>query len=364
MKTNQTMKTMLVAALLCLTTVVNAQIEGNKIYMGVRVPKMTTEERSKIGVEIETNKTHARGQLIFNTNENKLQYWNGVTWVTLEESEDAVEVTSTDGTVRVTKVGSKFDLSVNVKQIADSLANHITNTILGDSILKYITNNINNTTIKLGDSILNYITNNLPPKFGDTILNYITNNFPPALGDTILNYITNNVSQELTDSIMSKVEVKGKDGIEIEGSGTSTITVKLPEAQKDEQILTWDQTNSVWKPADQKPVVKQVTINVENGSFDTKNLTFYGTTSKATGTLSVVAIEPVFENTTMRRNFLSVDATVEVVDNAAEWTVNIEKLKWMPSNTNTLKSVVISYICEDKAALTNNSQGIIEMVGY
>jgi hypothetical protein len=223
---------------------------------------------------------------------------------------------------------------------------------------------MNNFTEELGDTILNYITNNFPNELGDTILNYITNNFPKELGDTILNYITNNVTQELTDSIMSKVQVKGKNGIEIEGSGTSTITVKLPEGQRDEQILTWDQTNTVWKAADQKPTVKQVTIAVVNGGFDTKNLTFYGTTSKATGTLSVVAIEPVFENSTMRRNFLSVDATVEVVGNAAEWTVNIENRNWMPSNTNTLKSVVISYICEDKAALTDATQGVMEMIGY
>jgi len=537
MKTNVLIRKMLIIALLGLTTIVNAQ---DRIYLGVRVPQMTTEERANIGAE--SNELNARGQLIFNKDTGKLQYWDGEKWVQSDETN--VDVTSQDGSVDIVIDGSTFDLSVNGENVANSISNYISNTILGDSILNYITNNLDNPTYNLGDEIQNYISNYFSTELGNTITNYITNNFPPELGDVILNYITNNVTEEfvnnimskvniasadntvivtgsgtsdidlsvnideignqlvknetfitnlgdelvnnetfvinmgdeiannfsktilgdtilnyiqnnlddkdtqytagyglyldgtefnadaqaladsivsqivnninnlgdeilkyinenldarvineivneyltqnfindfgdeilnyitnnvteeLVNNIMAKVNITGANGIQIEGSGTSNITVKLPEGEREGQILIWDDNTSVWKPADQTPSVKQVTIAVENGTFDTKNLIFWGTTSTATNALKVVAIEPVFSNSAMRRNFLSVDATVQVTGNAAEWTVSIENRNISAANQQTLQSVVISYICDDATALTNSIQSITEISGY
>ena len=473
MKTLTTIRTMVLVAMLGLTTLVNAQ---DKIYLGVRVPQMTTAERANIGAE--SNPLNARGQLIFNTDTKTFQYWNGTSWVVVLDENKAVEVTGDDGTVRVVKDGTKFDLSVNIPAIADSLANYITNTILGDTVLNFIVNNIDNPTYnlgdtimqyisnhfsdQLGDTILNYITNNFPGELGDTIinyitnnvtqeltdsimakvnitsvdktvtinrttpsdidlsvniktvadslsnyitntilgdsilnyvlenidvtnigevineyltnnffndygdeiLNYITNNFTDDLGDTILNYITNNVTQELVDSIMAKVQVIGKYGIEIEGSGTSKITVKLPEGQENDQILVWDNNAKTWKPTNQTKAVKQVTIAVTNGTFSTKNLTFYGTTSAASKALKVVSVEPVFSNVDMADKYLNVSATAQAAGNTAKWRVNIENYNFDPNKECTLQSVVISYICDDETTLSSDTQGSIERVGF
>ncbi|MDR1951219.1 MAG: hypothetical protein LBP96_03200 [Bacteroidales bacterium] len=305
-------KMLVVAMVLTLATgVVNAQ---DKIYLGMRVPQLNTEERGKIGAE--TNPLNARGQLIFNTDSAALQYWDGEKW-----------------------------MQVNNEK----------------ALLEYITNNFSR---KLGDTIQNYITNNFSSELGDTILNYITTNFTSEFGDTILNYVINNVTQELTDSIMANVSITGINGIEIERNGTSKIVVKLPEGQKNGQILTWDNTTSIWKPADPTPSVKQVTIAVEGGEFDTKQLIFYGTTSTTTKPLKVVSIEPVFSNIAMRRNYLIVESTIQVVGNTAEWSVNIENRNISSANKCTLQSVIISYICEDTIELSNATQGITEISGY
>ena len=320
---------------------------------------------------------------------------NNITQVLTDSIMSNVNIGSADNTVTVTGSGtSNIDLSVNIDAIADELVSNetfvtnlgdeIINVLYDDTHLKQLIDSLAALINKGGDvsdliqQIVNQITqeqyitqfgDNLAlyfseTKLGDTILNYITNNLPTEIGEAILEYITNNVTQKLTDSIMSKVEVTGKYGIEIEGSGTSNITVKLPEGEKEGQVLSWDNTASVWKAADQTPSVKQVTIPVQNGTFDTKNLIFHGITSTATSALKVVAIEPVFSNLAMRRNFLNVEATVQVVGNAADWTVSIENRNISSANKCTLESVVISYICDDATALTNNTQDITEISGY
>jgi hypothetical protein len=357
MKMNSIIRKMLIVALLGSTIAVNAQ---NKIYLGLRVPQLNTTERGQIGAE--SNQNNAKGQLIFNKDIGKLQYWDGTKWVQSDEAD--VNVTSNNKTVGVVANGTDFDLSVNAKVVADSLSKQISKTILGDSILKYITQNLDNETYNLGDEIQNYISKNFSTELGDTLLTYITNNFPTKLGDEILKHITENVTQELTDSIMKNVTVTGVRGIEVEGSGTSNVTVKLPQGQSTGQVLTWDSGTSKWQATNPISNVKQVTIAVTDGTFDTENLIFSGRTSVATTPLQVVAIEPVFSNLTMRRHFLQVDATVQVEGNAADWAVVIENRNISSANQQTLTSVVISYICDDAAALTNATQEVAELVGY
>jgi hypothetical protein len=403
-KKHNTMKTIITTAkmltlafVLTLTTVVNAQ---DKIYLGMRVPQMTTEHRAEIGAE--SSPLNARGQLIFNTDVKKFQYWNGTSWVEILDETQDVEVTSADGTVRVVKDGSRFDLSVNVEQIADSLANYIYNTILGDSIFQFIIDNLDVTNI--GDIINEYLTNNFFNDFGDEIVNYITNNFTDELGDTIMNWFTNNITQEFVDSIMAKVNITSEDNtvtivrnspsdidlsVNISVIGDSLVSNNTFVTNLGDELINnntfitnlgdslayyFNETNLgdtilnyINNNYEDKNNVKQVTIAVVNGTIDTKNLTFYGTTSSSTSALKVVSIEPIFTNPTPELfvdSYLNVSATAQVAGNVAKWRVNIENNNFNANRKCTLESVVISYICVDEAPLTNATQGFIEKAGY
>ncbi|MCL2682208.1 MAG: hypothetical protein FWE63_01825, partial [Bacteroidales bacterium] len=235
-------------------------------------------------------------------------------------------------------------------QLLDSIAALIANGGDVHNFIQEIVNQISQDT---------YIT-----QLGDSIVNYITNNFPEELGQTILNYITNNVTQELTDSIMANVVVEGDNGIIVEGSGTSNITVKLPEGGKDGQLLVWNHTLQTWAPTDPLPTTKQVTIPVANGTFNTENLIFYGSTAATTNPLQVISIEPIFANPTLRRNFLRVNAEFQVEDRVIEWSVSIENRNFNPINEFTLVSIIITYICGDTTPLTSDTQGYSILVGY
>ena len=171
MKQNKTlMKTMLITALVCVATLVNAQTE--RMYLGMRVPQMSNEDRGKIGVE--GNTTTARGQLIYNTTANALQFWNGTKWETLKEDDERVEITG-NGTIVVKQDGQKFELRVDISVIGDSLLLNQT----------FVTNLI--------DTLVNNET-------------FITN-----FGDEVITYITNNVTEELTTEIMKNVTIYSKD---------------------------------------------------------------------------------------------------------------------------------------------------------
>lgn len=123
----------------------------------------------------------------------------------------------------------------------------------------------------------------------------------------------------------------------------------------------------IWKPlggnADAS-TVKRITIPVQNGNFDTKNLIFSGKTSTANNDLKVVSIEPIFSDLTMMRNFLKVNSDVQVVNNAVNWTVNIENRNISSENQCSLQGVVISYLCDDAAELTDIAQVVTEIIGY
>jgi hypothetical protein len=323
-------KILLVAiALILATNVINAQ-DRRSVHMGQRLPQMTTIDRAEIGAE--ANSDQARGQLIFNTDSNALQYWDGTVWVSLISP--------------------------------DSIFKHIVNNFsdeLGDTIISHI---INNFSKELGDTIISHIINNFSKELGDTIISHIAKNFTDELGDTILNYITHNVTQDLTDSIMAKVTIDGKYGIKVEGSGTSNIEISLPKGESDGQLLVWK--GEEWVQEDLTTRVKQLSITITDGKFTTENLIFYGKTSGITGSLRVVSIEPVFSNIINRRQFLRVDASYQVdsVDNAVEWTVSIENRNFSPGNENELQRVIISYISSDPAGLAEGTRGSLQLAGY
>jgi hypothetical protein len=132
------------------------------------------------------------------------------------------------------------------------------------------------------------------------------------------------------------------------------------------KLKYWDGTE--WMTvgdADPTPTMKQVTFSVENGKFSTEHLIFYGTTAKASKPLKIVGIEPVFSDPVKRRNFLTVESAVQVVENAAEWSVRIQNRNISSEKEITLESVIITYICDgDMEELTNDTQGYTTIVGF
>ncbi|MCL2413630.1 MAG: hypothetical protein FWC94_00030 [Bacteroidales bacterium] len=450
----------LILTLTSVTSAISAQTTN--VYMGLRLPQMSSQQRANIGAE--ANPQQARGQMIFNTDSGALQHWSGIEWVTLSDHESildhivnnitqefidsimaGVTIASSDETIKIVRVGaSHIDLSVNITTIADSL---IHNAWFVESLIKtlfennnfidsLVNNLVNNTTFitdlvnneffiselvtnnQFIDSIVNNLVNNeyfienlvMNQQFIDSIVNNLVNNetfitelvnneyfienlvtnnqfidsivnnlttnqtFIDSLINNIVNdqifltEIVNNLSMNITedfvDSIMAKVSITGSRGVVVTGSGTSNITVMLPEGQIEGEVLTWDNTLQIWRPAETASVVRQLVIPVQNGNFTTENLIFYGVTSTAINPLQVVNIEPVFSNNQMRRTFLSVDASVTVESNAAEWSVSIENRNFIPTNQFSLTSVIISYISSDVSALTSDSQGFIQILGF
>jgi hypothetical protein len=94
-----------------------------------------------------------------------------------------------------------------IEQLINSISANVYYTILGDSIINYITRNFS--TTELGDSIAYYISQNFnTTELGDTIMEYITHNLDnSALMDSVANYISNNNSylRQLIDNIAQNV---------------------------------------------------------------------------------------------------------------------------------------------------------------
>jgi len=213
----------ILAAIICIASVATAQT----VYKGLRVPQLTTEERTNIGAE--SIGTPAAGQQVFNLSSKQMEYFDGTKWVTVTSEDDVLNVASDDQTVTVSGSGtSDIDLSVNVKTVANKLSKEISTTILGDSILSYIVQNIDNKDYNIGETVQNYINNHFSEELGSTIQNYINNNFSEDLGKNVLAYITDNVTQELTNNIMAKVKIASKDNsVKVDGSGTSNIDLSV-----------------------------------------------------------------------------------------------------------------------------------------
>jgi len=58
---------------------VNAQ---QTVYSGLRLPQLTTEQRTIVGVE--AHPENGKGKMIFNADSNAVQYWNGIEWIQLD----------------------------------------------------------------------------------------------------------------------------------------------------------------------------------------------------------------------------------------------------------------------------------------
>jgi len=365
LKSSKTFLTSLTLILILASNIANAQ-ERTRLYTGLRLPQMTTDERTKIGAEALPQ--HARGQLIFNTDTEMLEYWSGEAWVAINEHDSVlqhiinnvtqeftdsimakVRLLSADSSVTITGSGtSAIDLSVNIAKIVQELIDNST------FVENMITNIAGDTTF------VNLLMNNA--YFIQEVITNLTEN--KEFITNIVDSIATHVTQELVDSIMTNVSITGERGLVVTGSGTSKISITLPEGQNKGQILTWDTAAKVWTAAAPAQTVRQLTIPVENGDFTTESLVFYGVTSASVNPLKVVNIEPVFSDNQQRRIFLSVDASVIEQNNAAEWTVSVENRNFSPDNQFVLTSVIISYISADVQNLNVGTQDFIQIMGF
>ncbi len=180
------LKKMILAAGILTATVVAAQV-----YKGVRVPQMNgASDRDNIEVNGTVNPL-AAGQLIFNTENGQLEYFDGQYWVSMGSDSVFAEFFSNDSMLQV----------------------------LIDSLLKN--------------------TNALDTLYSELLAN--TN-----LRDTIFDYLTTDpVVREMRDSIFNTV--KGLNGLTIGNIAGDTIAIGLPTGTAN-QLLMWD--DGAWKAAD------------------------------------------------------------------------------------------------------------------
>jgi len=461
-------KTILAVLVLLTTSIVNAQTQ-ERVYMGLRLPQMSNADRESIGVR--DFPQHAKGQMIFNTETDFVQYWDGDRWIQLESKEeilnhivnnfstelgpeliefitnninngdlgdviiqyiitnidqhftdavmDNVIITSMNNLLTVTKIGSsEFRLEVDIDLImnqllnkeefitklfennhfTENLENFIENFVLTEEFITSITNLIDLNDEHLAQ-VLKHIQDNRLTLVNQEFTNEVMSNVTYTSLDNSVDIETTATSTGYTvdfsvnaATVMDDVIIKSEDGTVIINRSESNIIdlsvvippsttvsgargieinqtdanyeVALPQGQKNDQIMIWNDDR--WVVSDQLSRVRQITIPVENGTFSTEHLTFYGNTTSGTN-LRVVSVEPVFSNLlslAARRQFLNVSTNAQVLNNVIEWTVEIKNANFNPATTMTLASVVISYISDSPADISPDQQSRFKWVGF
>ena len=337
MKKQSIHRKLVLAAVLLTATVAGAQI-----YKGIRVPQLNTIERANLGAE--TNPVNAQGQMIFNTDAGELQYWEGSHWTSVAAAKDTVVGNEVTGAANETLIrtgegtsASPYKLRVNIASVgdslmsnpvyvtnfADSIANYISNTYLGDSIAQYISNNFENTT--LGDTILKYISTN------------INNTY---LGDSIIKLINEN----------AVVEITGSNGVIITENGQGSMDVSLPDGSANNQILKWNNSSSKWEPAAPTSIVKKLTINI-NANYTIQSVAYTGATGLSINAIEVVGIQPVITSAQgdgfIAEN-LSISATAKVASNGSiAYVLRVKNDNIDDTQNYAIGSLNIYYICSD-----------------
>jgi hypothetical protein len=175
--------------------------------------------------------SHVKGMTVYNTATEGdvtpgIYTANGVRWVRQADSE-ALENLATNvyntvfGDTIINYITGNMDNTALIdslmthitnnseylEQLINSISSNIYNTVLGDSIINYLTQHIS--TTELGDSIAYYITQHFETtELGDTVMQYITQNLDrSALMDSVANYINNNNEylMQLIDNIARNV---------------------------------------------------------------------------------------------------------------------------------------------------------------
>ncbi|GHT59007.1 hypothetical protein FACS18945_5220 [Bacteroidia bacterium] len=127
------------------------------VTTGLKTPRLNTVERNTIQT---SGNPYAKGQVIYNTDNDFLEYWNGTRWVADRDSIVGNEVTdAADATLTRSGAGtalSPYKLKANTAAIGDSLlANNTFITNLGDTLLNnnhFVTNVIDTLKSYLEDT--------------------------------------------------------------------------------------------------------------------------------------------------------------------------------------------------------------------
>ncbi|MDR0873086.1 MAG: hypothetical protein LBN27_06410 [Prevotellaceae bacterium] len=199
MKTKFTVKKMFLAAVLFATTAVSAQV----VYKGLRVPQMSTSDRTSIGAE--TNPANAKGQQIFNLTTGKMEYWNGTKWVS-----DTL------------KAGAGNGLEVYTNGI-DSVYYGLP---AGDATNKVL---VWNDASKLWEK--------------NTISAVITET-TTTLAKSGNDFVYTNETGTPVTLTPGVVKAGGKYGITVTGSETDSVGIELPAGTTGGQVLKWNGTDA------------------------------------------------------------------------------------------------------------------------
>jgi len=309
----------------------------SQVVTGLKTPRLTTAQRNTIADPADPTAASpaAKGVVIFNTETDQLQYWDGEKWVN----------TSGDMTILMDSISHHI-----TEQFIDSIMVHIHYPGLVDSITHHITNNF-------ADSVwvhMNY------PSVIDTLSRYITNNFV----DSIATHVTDN----FVDSIMHRVTIVGENGIEVTRNGERDFHIALPEGSQDGQILEWNETAGKWVVSNSatQNKVKELTITLTaDNTLSTESLVFEGLTTSSTRPIKILNVQPVITgNSMMKRTLLQVSANGEVNNGKIEWNVNIKNNNIDEDSTCTLSKIILSYICEEELSSDPTTINIYQQVGW
>ncbi|MCL2417386.1 MAG: hypothetical protein FWD02_05570, partial [Bacteroidales bacterium] len=194
------------------------------------------------------------------------------------------------------------------QQFIDSIINNLTNNetfienlVINQQFIDSIVNNLINNNTFIDSMVNNFLTHNY---FMDSIINFIVND--QTFLTEIINNLSMNITQEFTDSIMAKVAITGERGITVIGSGTSDMTVRLPEGGANNHVLTWVDSLSVWESRSIGAITTSGTVTEVRS--DIPGLTF-GVNNATEPVLAVHNLSPV------QGQFLAVDGTWQIPAN-------------------------------------------------
>ncbi|MDR2835782.1 MAG: hypothetical protein LBV69_06240 [Bacteroidales bacterium] len=104
---------LLIFTLFCLLFITNLQAQNpNYNINGLKLPRLSTNDRDQIQT---TNNPYAKGQLIYNTDIDCIEFWNGVNWQTLSPNNTTVSTPdSTTASNGLTEVGNDIQLGGNL----------------------------------------------------------------------------------------------------------------------------------------------------------------------------------------------------------------------------------------------------------
>jgi hypothetical protein len=314
MKTKITVKTMLLAAVIFAAGTANAQV----VYKGLRVPQMSTSDRTSIGAE--ANPANAKGQQIFNLSTGKMEYWNGLRWVS-----DTLKASAGNG------------LQVYSNGI-DSVYYALPAGTTSGQVLKW-----NGT-----DAWTAGADNNSEYTAGTGLT---LSNTQFSLDQSV---VASQIHDSLANVINTKVDtIANRGGMTIDKSDDKNYKVGLVSGTAANQIMKWNNTDSKWELTTIDALVKSVNVNTDTTITINSHL-FYGEITISDANTKIVSITP---NITGNADFIAENFDISVSarvagSNKIVWTLRVKNDNINSTSSATINGVSINYIGTDNLANT------------